>query len=116
MTPAGVIQVRADICHDCPAPCAWQHDAAAHSTTCAACPIRKWGQWGNCASTPAIPPPPPSGMRGLGDLVALIAEPIARAINLDKSKCKCGQRQERLNAAVPFKRRGGEPPSPPPTL
>jgi hypothetical protein len=41
-------------------------------------------------------------MRGLGDLVAKIADPIARVIGLDKSTCKCGQRQAALNAAFPF--------------
>jgi hypothetical protein len=41
-------------------------------------------------------------MRGLGDLVAVFAEPIARALRIDKSKCGCAQRRERLNAAVPF--------------
>ena len=41
-------------------------------------------------------------MRGLGDLVAKIAEPIARVINLDKSSCGCAKRQEWLNKAVPF--------------
>jgi hypothetical protein len=41
-------------------------------------------------------------MRGLGDLVAKIADPIARVINLDKSSCGCAKRQEWLNKAVPF--------------
>lgn len=47
-------------------------------------------------------PPPPANLRGLGDLVALVAEPIARAVNLNKSKCGCAKRQEWLNAKVPF--------------
>ena len=41
-------------------------------------------------------------MRGLGDLVAKVADPIARAIGLDKSKCGCAKRQEALNRLVPF--------------
>lgn len=41
-------------------------------------------------------------MRGLGDLVAKVADPIAKAIHLDKSKCGCVKRQEWLNAKVPF--------------
>lgn len=41
-------------------------------------------------------------MRGLGDLVAKIADPIAKAINLDKAKCGCAARQQSLNELVPF--------------
>jgi len=55
---------------------------------------------------PDLMPPPQATktapMRGLGDLVAKIADPIARAINLDKSSCGCAKRQEWLNRAVPF--------------
>lgn len=116
-----VIQVRADICGDCLTPCELQRDATAHADACRACPIRKWAKWGNCPDSATPPPSPsslpapggvtaPAGMRGLGDLVATIADPIARAIHLDKSKCKCGQRIEWLNAAVPFpKQKSGEP-------
>jgi hypothetical protein len=42
-------------------------------------------------------------MRGLGDFVAKIANPIAKTMNLDKSKCGCGNRQEWLNRAFPLK-------------
>lgn len=48
-------------------------------------------------------------MRGLGDLVAKIANPIAKAINLDKTKCGCAKRQEQLNQLVPFQRPGSAP-------
>jgi len=43
-----------------------------------------------------------ANLRGLGDMVAKIAEPIARVINLDKSSCGCAKRQEWLNKVVPF--------------
>lgn len=43
-------------------------------------------------------------MRGLGDLVAKIADPIAKAVGLNKSKCGCQSRQEWLNHAFPFQR------------
>jgi hypothetical protein len=99
MIPAGVIQVRRDICHDCPTPCADRPDAAC---SCAACPIARWGKYGACNGTET--PPEPQKLRGLGDLVAVFAEPIARAINLDKSKCGCGKKQDWLNAKVPFAR------------
>jgi hypothetical protein len=47
-------------------------------------------------------------LSGLGDAIALIAKPIARAVDrvakTDLQNCnKCKQRQARLNAAVPFK-------------
>jgi hypothetical protein len=41
-------------------------------------------------------------MRGLGDLVAKMADPIGKIIGLDKSKCGCSKRQQRLNELVPF--------------
>ncbi len=47
-------------------------------------------------------PPQPKRLRGLGDVVAIVAEPIARAIHLDKSKCGCAKRQDRLNKLFPF--------------
>jgi hypothetical protein len=43
-----------------------------------------------------------TGLRGLGDAVAVIANPIAKIIGLDKSKCGCAARQEALNKFVPF--------------
>lgn len=62
--------------------------------------------------------------RGLGDLVAMIAQPIARAIDTmagtDLQNCKgCADRKDRLNEAAPFKlpiasRRPPATPSPAP--
>jgi hypothetical protein len=46
----------------------------------------------------------PAKLQGLGDLVAKIANPIAKAVGLNKSKCGCQKRQEWLNQAVPFQR------------
>jgi hypothetical protein len=51
-------------------------------------------------------------LRGLGDLVAVAANPIARMIGLDKSKCGCAKRQEALNKFLPFGSHG--PTHPPP--
>ena len=50
---------------------------------------------------------PRQPMRGVGDLVAQLAQPIARTIDrvvgTNLQNCnKCKQRQARLNAAVPF--------------
>lgn len=104
------IQVRADICGDCPTPCERQRDGAFHATPCAACPLRRWSTWGACTGSaqpaPSLPAPggvtAPTGLRGLGDAIAVVADPIARIIGLDKSKCGCAARQERLNQLVPF--------------
>ena len=46
----------------------------------------------------------PVPMRGLGDLVAKIADPIAKAVGIDKAKCGCAKRQETLNKLLPFQR------------
>lgn len=108
MSP-GVIQVRADICADCPTPCGWQYDAARHADKCAACHLRRWSAWGACDENTNPSTPPPAKMRGLGDLVAKIADPIAKAINLDKAKCGCAARQQRLNELVPFQRPDSAP-------
>lgn len=101
MIPAGVITVRRDICAACPTPCGLALDLAA---PCSRCPLprKRWGTWGACKDDAAATPPPPAKMRGLGDLIAVVANPIARAIRLDKSKCGCSRRQDALNKAVPF--------------
>lgn len=99
MSP-GVIQVRADICGDCPAPCERQRDGDFHATPCAACPVRRWHQWGACKGDEPTPAP---RLRGLGDAVAVVANPIARVLRIDPEKCGCKQRQEALNRAFPFK-------------
>ena len=55
-----------------------------------------------------VPVAPPRRLRGLGDLVAVIAQPVARALDrLLKTKLKdcggCKERQDELNEKVPFK-------------
>lgn len=107
MSP-NAIQVRADICEACPTPCERQRDAAFHATPCAACPASppRWNQYGECPDDAIVPPPPATSapMRGLGDLVAKVADPIAKMVNLDKSKCGCDKRREALNKWMPFRR------------
>ena len=46
----------------------------------------------------------PEKLQGLGDLVAKIADPIAKAVGIDKTKCGCAKRQETLNQLLPFQR------------
>lgn len=89
-----IAAVRADICRACPTPCEHRASTTFHSARCSRCPADRWGAW-RCTEQ-AKP------MRGLGDLVAKVADPIARAIGLDKSKCGCAKRQEALNRLVPF--------------
>jgi len=60
-------------------------------------------------SSPTPSEPTPAPMRGLGDLVAKIADPIAKTIGLNKSQCGCQKRQEWLNRAVPFPRQDSAP-------
>lgn len=75
--PVAVAEVRAEVCGRCDAPCEHQRDAAFHSNPCAKCPRAwrsRWGHYGQCVNYA-----PPSS--GLGDLVASVAQPIARAID-----------------------------------
>lgn len=97
----GVIQVRSDICGDCPTPCANQRNGDFHANACSTCPIRLWGQVGKCDPDAPVAVAPAT-MRGLGDFVAKLANPIAEIIGLDKNKCGCAARQQRLNELVPF--------------
>ena len=95
MIPIGVIQVRQDICRDCPTPCTPRPDPA---DKCSSCGINRWSTWGQCTPEAVAAAP----MRGLGDLVAKFAEPIGKIIGLDKATCGCAKRQAALNARFPF--------------
>jgi hypothetical protein len=59
-----------------------------HAGVCANCEMR------NSADALAV--------RGLGDLVAKVAKPIAKAIGKDPNCPGCKKRQEKLNALVPL--------------
>ncbi len=49
--------------------------------------------------------PAPPRISGLGDLVAVVAEPIKRMLPESWTRnCGCAERRERLNRAVPFHR------------
>jgi hypothetical protein len=100
-----VIQIRRDICKDCARACDVR-DTIDHADPCAACPERIWHAHGNC--DPASPAP----LRGLGDAVAVVAQPIARMIDLTAATIGvrtnvagcggCKARQAALNKALPF--------------
>ncbi len=101
--PEGVFAVRSRICATCLTPCELQHHAEFHAEICASCPLprRRWGHYGKCS-----PEPEKEGHIGLGDVVAGIANPIARAsdaiFGTKISGCGgCAKRRAALNALVP---------------
>ena len=108
--PAAVQRIRADICSRCPTPCEHQQNPTWHGTDCAVCPRshdeypQRWHTWGACDDST-----PPTELRGLGDAVALLAQPIARVIDsvLGTNVQGCGgckARKAALNQALPFKK------------
>lgn len=104
MIPETVVQNRRDACVLCKTPCGLQRDQAAHADPCAACPLARsrWGQW-DCK--------PGEPVRGLGDLVHVIALPIARALRLPcvdpvtkklRPESPCAARRRNWNRKVPL--------------
>ena len=92
------MEVRGEICGRCPTPCEHQHAAAFHAAPCSACPVNNWRQYGRCER---FAPP-----RGLGDLVAAVATPLARALRLPcidpatqqlRPESGCAKRKAALN-------------------
>lgn len=69
MDPA-LVQIRADICGDCPAPCEWRHSAAAHSSPAVACPSRRWPAW----------PEPAPGDALAATIEARVLAPLEQAV------------------------------------
>jgi hypothetical protein len=72
--PVEVVEVRKEICGRCPTPCG---AIPPPEDPCSQCPLkpRRWGPYGRCRHGAAPP-------LGLGDAVAAIATPIARALKL----------------------------------
>ncbi len=95
--PTGVISVRLELCAKCAAPCeGYLHARIEHTDPCARCSAAppRWGEYGRCTQF------------GLGDAVAVIAQPIARtidrALGTRISECGgCKQRRAALNRIVP---------------
>lgn len=92
-------------------PCEHQQNPAWHATACAVCPLsrkeypQRWHTWGACDESA-----PPTELRGLGDAVAVVAQPIARVIDsvLGTNVQGCGgckARQAALNKAFPLTRK-----------
>ena len=98
---AEIITIRRDICQSCERACEVR-STIPHADPCTACPEMVWHALGDCEKTP------PPELLGLGDAVALVAQPIARVLDavLGTNVQGCGgckARQAALNAAMPFK-------------
>jgi len=94
--PEGVMTVRRDLCLTCPTPCAQQHALEHYGKKASICPlpVPRWSHYGRLKP------------RGLGDAVAMVAQPIAKAIDAiagtNIQQCgACKKRQEALNRIVP---------------
>lgn len=102
------IQVRRDICEGCKLACEVR-ETIDHTSPCAECPLRVWHAWGDCDTI--VAPEKTASLSGLGDVVAMVAQPIARTIDVitrhrtNVAGCGgCKKRREALNRAVPFTR------------
>lgn len=98
--PYNIVNHRREQCVRCPTPCEFQNDISYRTNGDNACPQGRWMAYKTYVkSTPKI--------RGAGDLVASIAQPIAGAIDkVFKTKVKscsaCAKRKEMLNQLLPF--------------
>ena len=98
---AEIVTIRRDICQSCEVACEVRATIA-HADPCASCPEMVWHALGDCENAP------PAELRGLGDAVAVVAQPIARAIDrafgTNVAGCGgCKARQAALNKSLPFK-------------
>lgn len=98
--PWGVIEVRRELCETCPTPCQNQKALEFYGRAVNVCPLSppRWNHYGRKNRLPV--------KRGLGDVVASFAQPIAKAIDsvagTNIQQCGgCKKRQEALNKLVP---------------
>lgn len=95
--PQGVIEVRKELCHKCESKCEkFLLQKISHNDPCESCSKtpKAWNVYGKCE------------LFGLGDAVAMVAQPIAKAIDAvagtNIQGCGgCKKRQEALNNLVP---------------
>ena len=100
---AEIVTIRRDICQSCERACEVRATITP-ADPCAACPEMVWHAMGDCEKQES----PPAELSGLGDAVAVVAQPIARVIDavLGTNVAGCGgckARQAALNKAMPFK-------------
>jgi hypothetical protein len=87
----------------CPTPCDKQNDVGFRIEGDNSCPIGRWQAFKTFVKNP-------NRLRGLGDIVAAVAEPLAAASDkILKTKIKgcsgCAKRREMLNHLIPFGQR-----------
>lgn len=92
--PNEVVEIRSEICSSCQTKCEMADDLEFKINPCSSCHIHKWGVYGRCKNF------------GLGDAVAAVAQPIAKAIDAvagtNVQGCgACKKRQEALNKLIP---------------
>ena len=100
---AEIVTIRRDICQSCELACEVRATIT-HADPCTACPQMVWHALGDCEKQES----PPAELRGLGDAVAVVAQPIARVIDrafgTNVQGCGgCKARQAALNKSIPFK-------------
>lgn len=96
--PHNIENYRREQCQRCPTPCEFQKNVEFRSEGDNACPIGKWMAYKTFVK---------AKMRGLGDVVEKLADPVARLSDrVFKTKIKgcsaCAKRREMLNHLVPF--------------
>lgn len=100
--PSSILNYRAEVCRMCKTPCEFQKNEEWRSNNENQCPQSKWGKFLTFRKVP---------MKGLGDLVAKFAEPIAGAVDAVagtklKGCAACAKRRQMMNHLVPFGQRG----------
>jgi hypothetical protein len=100
--PYNIVNYRREQCVACPTPCEVQNNLDYRKNGDNACPQGRWMAYKTYVKNP-------KPVRGLGDLVAKVAEPIAGAIDKasgGRTKLKgcsaCAKRKEMLNQLLPF--------------
>ena len=94
-----IINYRAEQCRVCKTPCQYQNDLVFRYNGDNACPIGRWMDYKLFVKR--------QPMRGMGDAVARVAQPIAGVIDkVFKTHVKscggCAKRREMLNTLMPF--------------
>ncbi len=98
IAPGNIQNYRNELCVRCPTPCEFQKDTAFRAEGDNECPIARWRAYELFVR---------KNYRGLGDVVAAIADPIAGTLDkVLKTNFKgcgaCFKRQEGLNYLFPF--------------
>lgn len=98
--PFHIRKHRKELCNSCPTPCQYQKDAGFRENADNQCPDGRWQAFKLFKKNV-------KAIRGLGDVVAIVAEPIAAAsdavLNTKLKGCAaCKRRKEMLNHLIPW--------------